>query len=92
MIKTFKHKGLRLYFESGKTNGIQAAHSRKIRLILARLNASRTPQDMALPGLRLHQLKGELKGSWAVDVSGNWRIVFSFDGPDIINVDYLDYH
>lgn len=92
MIKTFKHKGLRLFFESGRTSGIQAAHIKKIRLILARLNASTKPQDMALPGLRLHPLKGELKGSWAADVSGNWRIVFSFDGQDIINVDYVDYH
>ncbi len=81
-----------MFFESGKTTGINSIHAKKLRLILARLNASMKPQDMALPGLRLHPLKGAPKGCWAVDVSGNWRIVFAFDGQDIIEVDLIDYH
>jgi len=92
MIKSFRHKGLRTFFESGKAAGVNSAHSKKLRLILARLNAAMKPQDMALPGLRLHPLKGALKGYWAVDVSGNWRIVFGFEGQDVIDVDYIDYH
>jgi len=73
-----------------------AAHwewqSSRLRLILARLDASAEPRDMNLPGLRLHPLKGPLKGAWAVDVSGNWRVVFRFEGKDAVDVDYVDYH
>jgi toxin HigB-1 len=92
VIKGWRHKGLRAFFETGKTSGIRPEHSNRLRLLLARLNASAEPRDMSLPGLRLHQLKGRLKGNWAVDVSGSWRVVFRFEGKDVFDVDYLDYH
>jgi len=92
MIASFRHKGLEKFFVSGKTTGIRADHAKRLRLILARLAAAQRAQDMALPGLRLHPLKGELKGHFAVNVSGNWRIVFRFQDPDAFDVDYLDYH
>jgi len=92
MIKHFRHKGLAGFYETGSKAGIQAKHEDRIRLILARLNASHEPRDMNLPGLRLHSLSGEYHGYWAVDVSGNWRIVFRFEVQDVIDVDYLDYH
>jgi proteic killer suppression protein len=63
-----------------------------MRLILAQLNAATKPQDMALPGLVLHRLKGDRKGAWSVRVSGNWRITFVFAGNDADAVDYEDYH
>jgi proteic killer suppression protein len=92
MINHFRHKGLAGFYETGSKAGIQAKHADRIRLILARLNASHEPRDLNLPGLRLHSLSGEYQGYWAVDVSGNWRIVFRFEGQDVIDVDYLDYH
>lgn len=92
MIKSFKHKGLQRFFETGNTSGIRPDHAKRLRLILARLGASIHPGDMQLPGLRLHPLKGAKKGNWAVDVNANWRVVFAFDGLNVINVDYLDYH
>ena len=92
MIKSFRHKGLEKFFLSGKTSGIRADHAKRLRLILARLSGVQTPRDMALPGLRLHALKGGLTGFFAVNVSGNWRVVFRFDGQDAMDVDYLDYH
>lgn len=92
MIRSFKHKGLRLFFESGKTYGIQTQHANKLRLILGRLHAAQELKDMDLPGLRLHELKGNRSGTWAVDVSGNWRITFRFEGEDAEVVDYEDYH
>ncbi len=92
MIKYFRHKGLAGFYETGSKAGIQAKHADRIRLILGRLNVSHEPRDMNLPGLRLHSLSGEYQGYWAVDVSGNWRIVFRFEGQDVIDVDYLDYH
>ena len=92
MIRKFKHSGLEKYFLRGTKSGIQAKHASRIRLILGRLQASMKPRDMDLPGLELHELKGNRKGTWAVKVSGNWRITFKFDGPDAIDVDYLDYH
>ncbi|MBI1814897.1 MAG: type II toxin-antitoxin system RelE/ParE family toxin [Deltaproteobacteria bacterium] len=92
MIRRWRHKGLRAFFESGNTRGIRPEHARRLRLVLARLDASAEPRDMNLPGLRLHPLKGRLKGAWAVDVSGNWRVVFRFEGKDAVDVDYVDYH
>jgi toxin HigB-1 len=92
MIVSFKHRGLEQFFESGSTRGIQANQANRIRLILARLNAATSPQDMNLPGLVLHELAGQSKGIWAVRVSGNWRITFTFDGVDTCNVDLEDYH
>jgi toxin HigB-1 len=92
MIKSFRHRGLQRLFTQGTTAGIQAKNEKCIRLILARLHASSCPQDMGLPRLKLHPLKGKMKGTWAVSVSGNWRITFQFDGTDATNVDYEDYH
>lgn len=92
MILSFKPKGLEKFFRTGKSSGIRADHARRLRLILARLSASRRPSDMALPSLRLHPLKGDMKGYFAVGVNGNWRVVFRFQGEDAADVDYLDYH
>jgi proteic killer suppression protein len=92
MIKSFRHRGLGRFFLKGVTSGIQAAQEDRIRLILARLHASKSPHDMNLPGLVLHQLKGDRKGTWAVRVTGNWRITFGFEGQDAVNVDLEDYH
>jgi len=76
----------------GTTAGIKAQHAQRLRLILGRLNVAVEPRDMALPGLELHPLKGNRKGSWAVSVSGNWRVTFQFSGSDVKDVDYEDYH
>ncbi len=92
MIKNFKHKGLRKFYESGSTAGINAQQVSKIRVILARLESCLEPEDMDLPGLRFHALKGELKGMYSVTVSKNWRIIFSFHGKNAHNVDLVDYH
>ncbi|MBI3781348.1 MAG: type II toxin-antitoxin system RelE/ParE family toxin [candidate division NC10 bacterium] len=91
-ILTFRHKGLERFFLRGTTAGIQARPARRLRLILGRLTVAREPRDMGLPGLDLHRLKGERKGTRAVTVSGNWRITFAFSGPDVVTVDYEDYH
>lgn len=92
MIRSFRHRGLEKYFLSGTKSGIQAEHERRINLILSRLHASTSPKDMDLPGLRLHELTGKRKGTWSVNVSGNWRITFEFDEQDAISVNYEDYH
>jgi proteic killer suppression protein len=92
MIRSWRHKGLRNFFEKGSVAGIQSSHAQRLRLILSRLDASTCPSDMRLPGLRLHPLKGKLTGFWAVDVSGNWRVIFQFEGQDAVLVDYVDYH
>ncbi len=92
MIQSFKHKGLERYFRSGSTARIRNEHARRLRLILARLEASTEPKDMNLPGLKLHELKGRRKGAWSVSVSGNWRVTFKFKGNDVFDIDYEDYH
>lgn len=92
MIKGFYHKGLERFFLTGNKSGIQARHTSRLRLILARLHGATSAQDMALPGLRLHELTGDRKGVWAVNVSGNWRLTFRFVGNDAEAVNYEDYH
>ena len=92
MIRGFRHKGLEKFFTTGTKSGIQPQHAERLRVILGRLSAATTPADMSLPGLDLHQLKGDRKDTWAVKVSGNWRLAFIFVEKDADAVDYEDYH
>ncbi len=92
MILRFRHVGLERFFKTGSAAGIQPAHRRRIRLILTALNTAQEPRDMSLPGLALHSLKGDLAGFWSVVVSGNWRVIFRFDGNNVTDADYMDYH
>ena len=92
MIRTFQHKGLEEFFRRGSKAGIQPAHANRLRLQLGMLDTAKRPDDMGLPGWKLHPLSGSLKGHWAVSVSGNWRMTFTFDDGDAILVDYQDYH
>ncbi len=91
MIKNYKHKGLKKLFEKGSTSGIQPQHKTRLRRILALLATSDTIQDMDLPGLSLHELKGKKRGTWSVKVSGNWRVTFQIRNGDIVEVNYEDY-
>jgi len=92
MIKSFKHKGLERFYVRGTTAGIQVVHAKRLRLILSNLDQAESPDDMDLPGLRLHPLRGDKKGVWSVSVSGNWRVTFRFNGRDAEIVNYEDYH
>ena len=92
MIQKFKHKGLRRFFESGISSGVDPKHADRIRKILALLETADTLEDMDLPGLSLHPLKGNRKGTWAVKVSGNWRITFKIKNGDAFDLNYEDYH
>jgi len=92
MIKSFSHKGVKRFYDAGSRVGIQSAHASKLARQLARLNQAKTPADMNIPGWKLHPLKGELAGHWAISVSGNWRLIFKFVNGDAFNVDYGDYH
>jgi proteic killer suppression protein len=92
VILGFRHRGLERFFLTGVKSGIRPDHSDRLRLVLGRLAAATAPRDMDLPGLRLHPLKGKLKGRWSVSISGNWRVTFAFSGKDIVDVDYEDYH
>ena len=92
MITSFQHKGLQRFFERGSKSGIQAKHEKRLRLMLSRLDDSNKAGDMDAPGWKLHPLKGDLKGHWAVWVDENWRLTFRFDGADAVLVDYQDYH
>ncbi|MBI1733187.1 MAG: type II toxin-antitoxin system RelE/ParE family toxin [Gammaproteobacteria bacterium] len=92
MIKSFRHKGLRRFYETGSTAGIQAVHARKVRLELTALETAKTIDDMAVPGFHLHPHKGDRKGQWAISVSGNWRITFQFEDGNAYLLDYEDYH
>lgn len=94
MIKSFQHRGLHDFFESGSKAGIQPAHAAKLRLQLTALNAATRAQELNIPGWRLHALKGKEKekGIWSLTVNGNWRLTFRFDGPHVILLNYVDYH
>jgi len=92
MIVGFRHKGLERLFSRGVVKGVNAEFAPKLRRMLSVLNDSTEPQGMNIPGYRLHPLQGDRKGQWAVWVSGNWRLVFKFDGEDATDVDLVDYH
>jgi len=92
MIRSFRHRGLKALYEGRSEKRIAPQHVVRLRDILAVLDRSRKPDDMNLPGFRLHPLKGALKGHWSVWVSGNWRVTFRFEGGEVWDVDYVDYH
>jgi toxin HigB-1 len=92
MIKSFKHKGLEKFFYSGSKKGIRPDHVARLERILDRLDAANDLKDMNYPGSNLHQLSGDKKDQFAVNVSGNWRIFFEFSNGDAFVVDYDDYH
>jgi len=92
MIASFRHRGLKALYEGRTTRRVAPAHIGRLRDIMAALDLSRGPEGMNLPGFRLHELKGALKGHYAVSVSGNWRVTFRFEDGAAADVDYLDYH
>jgi len=93
MIKSFKHKGLRRLFEAGESRGVPTELAQKLRRMLAQLHVAETPEDMdGMPGWRLHPLKGSRTGEWSVTVSGNYRVVFRFEGKHAVDIDLVDYH
>ena len=92
MIRTFKHKGLERFFKKGDHRGIIAKTEARTERMIDRLDAAVKPEDMNIPGYKFHQLVGTRKGTYAVTVTGNWRITFQFDGEDAIDVYLEDYH
>lgn len=92
VIVSFRHRGLKLFYEKGDVSKLQPQHVSKIRLILTRLDAARTPGELNVPGYDLHQLKGNMKAFWSVKVDKNYRIIFRLENENIFDVDYIDYH
>jgi len=92
MIQRIRHRGLKRLYESDDRRGLNPQHVEKIRRVLARLERASRPENMDLPGWRLHPLKGEYAGFWSVTIGANWRIVFRFVSGDVTDVDYVDYH
>ena len=92
MIKSFRHKGLKRFFDTGSVAGIQPFHEQKLRMQLTALDTATDIEDMDVPGFRSHPLKGNRRGLWAINVSKNWRIVFEFQDGNAYVVDYEDYH
>jgi len=92
MIKSFRHKGLRTLFETGKATGVQSSHAKRLRMQLIALDTAQEIDDMEIPGFRLHKLKGERTGQWSISVNGNWRLTFEFRDGNAYVLDYEDYH
>lgn len=92
MIKSFRHKGLKRYFETGSKSGIQSKHAKRLRVQLVALDTASVIEDMDIPGFKLHSLKGSGKGRWSIWVNGNWRISFEFRDGHTFVLDYEDYH
>lgn len=92
MIRSFKHRGLKRLYEEDDRRGIRPDLVDTIERILSALDSAATPQALDIPRYRLHPLKGDLKGYWAVTVRANWRIIFRFEGTDAFDVELIDYH
>ena len=92
MIKSWNHKGIKLFYLTGDKSGIIAEHHKKLKVILQLLDAANAPEKLNLPGLGFHKLQGNLRGFYSVTVRANWRIIYKFENEDAILVDYTDYH
>lgn len=92
MIKNFRHRGIEQFFLKGSKAGIQPHHAAKLARLLTQLDRSKVPEDMNVPGWRLHPLVGDLNGHWSVWVNGHWRLTFAFESENAVLVDYQDYH
>jgi toxin HigB-1 len=92
MIGRIRHKGLAHLYYDDRTKGLKQSLVARLRQILALLATAATVEDMNLPGLKLHQLKGDLAGFYAVTVSGNWRVIFRFEDGKATEIDLIDYH
>jgi proteic killer suppression protein len=92
MIQSFRHKGLRRFYETGSLAGIQPQHAKRLRMQLAALDTAHVMDDMNIAGFRLHALKGAEKGRWSIWVNGNWRLTFEFRDGHAYILDYEDYH
>lgn len=92
MIKSFNHKGLKRFYETGNIRGIQAKHANRLRMQLSALETALEITDLDIPGYGLHTLKGDRKDIWAISVNGNWRLTFEFSGGNAYLLDYEDYH
>jgi toxin HigB-1 len=92
MIGGFRHKGLKLLYEANDRSRLPAEHVGRIRVILAVLDGADRPEDADVHSFRLHRLRGERAGSWAVTVRANWRIVFRFEEGRALDIDLVDYH
>jgi proteic killer suppression protein len=92
MIRHFRHRGLKRLYEKDDRRELNPQHADKIARILARLDEATRPQDLNLPGYRLHSLKGDLAGYWSITVSGNRRIIFRFEEANATDIDLVDYH
>ena len=92
VIRSFRHAGIKRFFESGSKAGIQPKHADKLAVQLFALHRAKSPSDMSAPGWELHRLRGEHQGHWSIKVNGNWRLTFAFEDEDVVLVDYQDYH
>jgi len=92
VIKSFKHKGLQRFYETGNATGVRTEHKKRLRMQLTALDTAQIIEDMDISGFRLHPLKGDRRGLWAIDISHNWRLVFRFEKGHAYNVHYEDYH
>ena len=92
MIVSFRHKGLKRFYESEDSCGLPQDMVERVGVILAAIEAASAIEDLNRPSFRLHPLKGDLKGKWAITVRANWRIVFRFESGEAFDVDFVDYH
>jgi toxin HigB-1 len=92
VILRFRHRGLERLYLHGDVSGVSPQQVKRLRSVLAALATATTPSDMALPGIRLHPLRGARQVQWSVSISGDWRVLFEFEGRDVTNVDLVDYH
>ncbi|MDE2661821.1 MAG: type II toxin-antitoxin system RelE/ParE family toxin [Gemmatimonadota bacterium] len=92
MTRSFRHRGLKRFYERGDPSRVGADLADRVAVALADLDVARKPSDLDLPGYRLHPLKGDLEGFWSISISRNWRIIFRFDDGDASHVDLADYH
>jgi proteic killer suppression protein len=92
VIKSFRHDGLERFYRTGSKAGIKPKHAKKLTAQLTILEVATQPLDLGVPNWHLHELKGDHASRWSIWVDEKWRLTFSFDGTDVVLLDYEDYH
>jgi len=92
MILSFRHKGLKDLFETGRSAVIAPELRKRCLQRLALLNRARNLNALNVSGLDPHPLHGSDPIRYSMSVNGPWRITFEFSGRDVYRVDLEQYH
>lgn len=93
MIKTFADKPTQELFVTGASRPFPSEIAKRAARKLEYVDLATSLGDLKVPpGNRLHALKGDRKGQYAIAINDQWRVCFRFTDGDAYDVQICDYH